>query len=313
MQQRILTIFVLFIALSQNILGQGIKWNSTYQTYIDQYKNIAIREMHRYGIPASITMAQAILESGAGRSDLAINGNNHFGIKCHGWEGRTIHHDDDLRGECFRAYDDPMDSFEDHSLFLVNRAHYRSLFQLDRTDYKGWAHGLKKAGYATSPTYARRLIDIIELYRLNELDYAKDVTMGRPANNITPPSNIKVNSTIEGGMHQVLVCNKTPYVIAHRNDTWQTIGKELGINHKKLAKFNERSHKETLKAGDIIYLDKKQTKADKSFKNKVHVVRQGESMYDIAQHYGIRLKSLYQKNNLSPDYQVKTGDRLKVY
>lgn len=318
MRGKLLTVIISIIVLSQNALGQNIKWNSTYQAYVDQYKGIAVREMYKYGIPASITMAQAILESGAGRSDLAVKGNNHFGIKCHGWEGRTMHHDDDLLGECFRVYDHALESFEDHSLFLANRQRYSSLFQLDKTDYKGWARGLKKAGYATSPTYAQRLIDIIELYQLYELDNAKlsdfEKTPDRQmALNGQLQKVNKQNQTVNGGMHQVKACNKNLYVIARKGDSFQSIGKELGISHKKLAKFNERDHRETLEAGDIIYLDKKQTKADKSFKGKVHVVKSGESMYSIAQHYGIRLKSLYQKNHLQPDYQISTGDRLKVY
>ena len=314
-RRRILIISILLTTLSQTILGQSVKWNARYQEYVDQYKGIAIREMLTYGIPASITMAQAILESGAGQSDLARKGNNHFGIKCHGWEGRTIHHDDDLRGECFRAYDDPLESFEDHSKFLAGRAHYRSLFQLDRTDYKGWAHGLKKAGYATSPTYAKRLIEIIEMYQLYKFDYATGyVDSGkaprtRPSDMASRPSVSAVN----GGMHDIRICNKNLYVVARQGDTFKSLSQELGISHKKLASYNERSHKEMLRAGDIIYLKKKQTKADKSFKGKVHVAKRGESMYDIAQTYGIRLKSLYQKNHLPADYQLCEGDRLKVY
>lgn len=301
------------MTLSQVTLGQSIKWNARYQDYVDKYKNIAIREMQRYGIPASITMAQAILESGAGQSDLARKGNNHFGIKCHGWEGRTIHHDDDLRGECFRAYDDPMESFEDHSLFLANRAHYKSLFQLERTDYKGWAHGLKKAGYATSPTYARRLIEIIELYELHKLDYAKGLVESIDNKRVEIPQTLPANNNVTGGMHRILAYNNNLYVVARQGDSFQSIGEEIGISHKKLAKFNERSHKEQLRAGDIIYLRKKQKSADKTYKGKPHVVRSGESMYGIAQHYGMQLKSLYQKNNLPADYELKAGDRLKVY
>lgn len=314
-RRRILIISILLVTLSQTILGQSIKWNARYQEYVDQYKGIAIREMQRYGIPASITMAQAILESGAGQSDLARKGNNHFGIKCHGWEGRTIHHDDDLRGECFRAYDDPLESFEDHSLFLTNRVHYRSLFQLDRTDYKGWAYGLKKAGYATSPTYAKRLIDIIELYQLYELDNAKSLSGGYAQGYAIKqlPVNVPTGGKISGGMHRILAYNDNLYVVAHSGDSFKSIGDEIGISYKKLAKYNERSHKEQLQAGDIIYLRKKQSKAEKAYKGKPHVVRAGESMYSIAQHYGIQLKSLYSKNHLSADYQLKPGDILKVY
>ena len=146
-----------------NLLGQA-KWNVTYQTYIDQYKDIAIEEMLRYNIPASITLAQGLFESAAGQSRLALYSNNHFGIKCHDWTGRSVRHDDDELQECFRAYDNVRQSYEDHSKFLVNKPRYRSLFSLPRTDYKGWARGLKAAGYATNPQYANKLIEIIELY-----------------------------------------------------------------------------------------------------------------------------------------------------
>ena len=147
----------LFVFFSQ--ATAQVKWNAGYQAYIDKYKDIAIREMLSYNIPASITLAQGLLESGAGRSDLTRKGNNHFGIKCHGWTGRTTYHDDDEQGECFRAYDSPLESFEDHSRFLATSKRYQHLFKLSHTDYKGWAHGLKKAGYATNPQYAHKLIN----------------------------------------------------------------------------------------------------------------------------------------------------------
>ena len=158
------------LTLLPTIAGPGPKWNQTFQNYFDKYKDIAIAEMLKYGIPASITLAQAVLESAAGQSELSQKGNNHFGIKCHGWDGRTVYHDDDFHGECFRAYDSVIESYEDHSRFLRNRPRYNSLFSLATTDYRGWAHGLKRAGYATNPAYAQRLIDIIELYKLYQYD-----------------------------------------------------------------------------------------------------------------------------------------------
>lgn len=153
-------------------LSAQMRWNSVYQEYIDQYKDLAIEEMLRYNIPASITLAQGIFESGAGRSELSVKGNNHFGIKCHGWTGRSVYHDDDARNECFRAYDNVLQSYEDHSKFLRYNVRYNSLFTLQRTDYRGWAQGLKACGYATNPRYADKLIELIELYKLYELDKA---------------------------------------------------------------------------------------------------------------------------------------------
>ena len=158
--------------LSINASAQ-IRWNQTYQQYIDQYKDIAIEQMLQYHIPASITLAQGLFESGAGKSELALKGNNHFGIKCNGWTGRKTYHDDDERNECFRAYDSPYESFVDHSKFLAGSKRYSSLFNLKTTDYKGWARGLKAAGYATNPQYANKLIDIIQLYKLYQYDTAK--------------------------------------------------------------------------------------------------------------------------------------------
>ncbi len=149
--------------------------NASYQeivtNYITNYKNIAMQEMVDFGIPASITLAQGILESGAGRGKLTLKSNNHFGIKCHtGWKGERVYHDDDKRQECFRKYKDPRNSFKDHSLFLANRSRYKNLFNLNKSDYKGWAKGLRKAGYATDPKYPQKLISIIERYKLYKYD-----------------------------------------------------------------------------------------------------------------------------------------------
>ncbi len=311
-----LTILTLALAVFLQIFSNPkLKWNARFQEYINQYKNIAIREMHRYGIPASITLAQGLLESGAGQSEIAVKGNNHFGIKCHGWEGRTVYHDDDLRQECFRAYDDPYESFEDHSKFLANRPRYKDLFHLSRTDYKGWAHGLKKAGYATSPTYAQRLIDLIELYRLNEYDLM-NYEDTRLANKVEYSPSVQIKDDRVQALHaphQLYLNNDNCYLVARRGDTFQSIADELDMKASKIAKYNERDKQDVLNEGDIIYLKKKRPKADKAFKNRVHVVKQGESMYSIAQKYGIRLKSLYKINNLPSSHQVRIGEQLRVY
>lgn len=150
--------------------------NATYAeivaTYIRNYEQIAREEMLQYGIPASITLSQGILESGAGRGELTRRANNHFGIKCHtSWTGERVYHDDDEKGECFRKYKDPKYSFRDHSLFLTGRTRYQDLFKLKKKDYKGWARGLKKAGYATDPKYPNKLISIIERYDLTRFDH----------------------------------------------------------------------------------------------------------------------------------------------
>lgn len=287
-------------------LNAQLKWNSRYQAYIDQYKDLAIAEMLKYNIPASITLAQGLLESGAGMSELARNGNNHFGIKCHDWTGARTYHDDDANNECFRAYRDVYESYEDHSRFLACQPRYRSLFRLKRTDYKGWAKGLKKCGYATSPTYAKQLIGIIELYKLHKYDkakkYDKFMVERSSVKDVAPSINL----------HPIHIYNKNYYLNVRQGDTFRSIAREVGISYKKLAKYNERDKNDRLIPGEIIYLKKKQKKADKAYKNRPHRVKAGESMYSIAQYYGIRLESLYKMNDLSPDYSIQVGDLLRV-
>ena len=289
-------------------LSAQMRWNSVYQEYIDQYKDLAVEEMLRYNIPASITLAQGVFESGAGRSELSVKGNNHFGIKCHGWTGRSVYHDDDTRNECFRAYDNVLQSYEDHSKFLRYNVRYNSLFTLQRTDYRGWAQGLKACGYATNPRYADKLIELIELYKLYELDKATsyDKFMAKRGGYDKPVSQGM-------SLHPIKIYNKNYYIIARAGDTFKGIGEEIDISYRKIAKYNERDKNDVLHAGEIIYLKKKQKKADKAYKNRPHIVKAGESMYSIAQRYGIRLKSLYKKNHLSPDYQARVGDTLRVY
>ena len=297
--------FVVIISLFISLCASAqIKWNQAYQQYFDQYKYIAIEQMLKYHIPASITLAQGAFESGAGRSELTRRSNNHFGIKCHGWTGRTSYHDDDERNECFRAYDSAYDSFEDHSLFLVNGRRYQSLFELKQTDYKGWAKGLRAAGYATNPQYASKLIEIIQLYKLYEYDKAKDYDKFM--------ADRAKDHVLSGVMHPINFYNKNYYVIARRGDTFRSLGEELGISYRKLAKYNERDKRDQLDEGEVIWLKKKRTKAPKDYKGRLHYVRSGESMYTIAQKYGIRLKNLYKMNHLSPDYQIRVGDGLRL-
>lgn len=294
-----------FVACT-GVLAQ-MKWNQRYQTYINQYRDLAIEQMLKFKIPASITLAQGLLESGAGYSELATKGNNHFGIKCHGWTGRKTYHDDDEAQECFRAYNNVYESYEDHSLLLSRQPRYRSLFSLDGDDYKGWAHGLKKCGYATSPTYAQKLIGIIELYKLQQYDKAKKY------DRFMESRTYKDSPSAKGGiLHPIHRYNKNYYIVVKQGDTFRSLGKELGLSYRKIAKYNERNKRDKIVVGETIYLKKKQKKADKTYKNLPHTVKPGESMYSIAQYYGMRVKSLYKKNGLSPDYVPKVGDKLRV-
>ena len=302
MKKYLLILFTFHFSLFTS--NAQISWNQTYQQYINQYKDIAIEQMQRYHIPASITLAQGLYESGAGRSELARKGNNHFGIKCNGWSGRRIYHDDDELNECFRSYDNAYESYDDHSKFLTGSQRYRSLFQLKITDYKGWAKGLKAEGYATNPQYAQKLIDLIQLYKLYRFDSAKDYDKFMAEH---------TKSSVDGAsQHVIKFFNKNYYVIVRRGDSFKSIADEIDISYRKLAKYNERDKRDALEEGEIIWLKKKQTKAPKDYKGRLHYVRNGESMYSIAQKYGIRLKNLYKMNHLSPDYQIRVGDALRL-
>lgn len=271
--------------------------NKQYEDYIKKYRELAVDEMKKYHIPASITLAQGLLESGAGQSTLARKSNNHFGIKCGSdWNGKTVSHDDDARGECFRAYKHPKQSYEDHSKFLAGRPRYASLFKLKITDYKGWARGLKKAGYATNPRYADQLIDIIELYDLDKYD--KKGGLKWMKENPNP--------------HQPYIANDLVYIVVRSGDSWKSISKEFDISQRKLRKYNDLYKGYTLQVGDILYLEKKNKKAGKE--HIVHVLRAGESMYSISQKYGIRLKNLYKLNKMDaedPAPEVGTILRLR--
>jgi LysM repeat protein len=287
-------IFLIFSLTFLHFCGfaQPAKWNQQYADYIRQYASLAVQQMRQYRIPASVTLAQGLLESGAGKSALARKANNHFGIKCNGWKGRKSYHDDDQPGECFRAYDSAKDSYVDHSLFLTTSPRYSRLFDLKLTDYKKWSRGLKACGYATSPTYAKRLIEIIETYRLYEYDKGKHAG---------------------GSLRPVHYFNKNYYVVARKGDTFRTVADDVDISYRKLARYNERDKNDRLEDGEYVWLQKKRSKAPKEYKGRYHVVAAGESLYSIAQRYGIRLKYLYKKNNLSPDYEIQVGDKLRVY
>lgn len=290
-----------------------------YERYIARYKDLAITQMHKYSIPASITMAQGLLESAAGTSTLATQAHNHFGIKVSGnWTGPYMLRDDDAPNEKFRKYARDEDSYEDHSLFLVRGRRYESLFRLSITDYKGWAYGLKAAGYATSPTYANNLIQIIEDYKLSELDQtalAKHHPM--PAKStVAPQSSTTVISPSASyqkqRVHSIGLNNGSFYVVALHGDTYKTIAQEYDLSDRKLRSYNEVNKKHVLNAGDIVYLEKKSSKAHKSYKHTYYELKHGESLYYVAQCFGVRIKTLYKLNDFTPDRQLKVGDRIRL-
>lgn len=296
-------ICILLLPFTQLFAQNG---NSAYWQYIYIYKDMAIDQMLRYRIPASITLAQGLLESGAGRSRLAREANNHFGIKCNGrWNGPYICQDDDERGEKFRKYQNAAASFEDHSLFL-KQPRYTSLFFLNITDYKGWAHGLKRCGYATNPRYAYSLIDIIERYNLAHFDKVGLSAKGKHTGHDNGRNVLYVND------HVIYRNNGNYYLIVQPGDNLKAISQETGVSVRRILNYNELPKTYTPVVGDVLYLEKKKRKADKVFNRCPHIVQPGESMYSIAQHYGMRLKYLYKLNNLPADYTVQVNDRLRV-
>ena len=294
--------FVCFLILCSGYIFAQNKRNADIVKYVDDYKDIAIRQMRAHRIPASITLAQGILESGAGKSELARRSNNHFGIKCGAsWSGKTIKYDDDERNECFRVYKSAEDSYEDHSRFL-KKPRYQSLFSLDPLDYKSWARGLKACGYATSPVYANSLIKIIETYELYMFD-----------EDLHGMSRRRVNDDVKLYVHIIESNNHIMCIRAKDGDTWKSLSKEFSLSQRKLLKYNDAIETVAILPGDIIYLEKKQKKASKVYKkNPWHKVRAGESMYSISQLYGIRLKNLYKLNFRSVDDVVREGDLLKL-
>jgi LysM repeat protein len=286
----------------------GQSRTSTYESYIRKYSDLAIAHLEKYKIPASITLAQGILESGAGRSDLARRSNNHFGIKCHnGWRGGKVYAADDTPNDCFRKYKNVEDSYSDHSEFLANGSRYKALFKLPVTDYKGWARGLQKSGYATDRAYANKLIKLIEdyeLYRFDDKKYRKGVSR-KERNERRKKEAAQANWT-----HQPYVTHGLVYVVAVGGDTFGSIAREFGVREKDLLKFNEVPKDFPLSAGDIVYFQKKKTRADEPY--AFHTIQVGESMYSISQKYGIRLRNLYRLNKKDYEYVPEEGDVLKL-
>jgi LysM repeat protein len=274
----------------------------TPQEYIGKYKEDAIKDMFLTGVPASITLAQGILESESGNSDLARIANNHFGIKCHkDWTGETFHKDDDAKDECFRKYRSALESFDDHSRFLRERQRYAFLFDFETTDYKSWAHGLKKAGYATNPRYADLLIKLIEEHELHKYDKGgRRVPLTQPLATPQPPVSQpapKKHIVVPGAGHTVNH-NDVPYLIARPGDTYYSLAVANDLFLWQVLSYNDAGSEDRLEAGEIVYLKPKRGKpAEKS-----HRVKEGESMRSIAQMHGIKLKKLVKLNHL------ETGD-----
>lgn len=321
---------------------------TTDEQYIENFALYAVEEMEKYKIPASITLAQGLLETGGGQSRLAKEGNNHFGIKCkENWFGKTMKHTDDAPNECFRVYDSPRQSYEDHSKFLVFRPYYKNLFTFDIKDYKAWAYGLKKAGYATNKKYAEILISKIEKYKLYEFDNitasAKDVyatikkifphydianfkesmnsstlNKGEVADkNTNDRDGIKVvsNSSPKEDVTKLLsnILIKThpnrqlKYIIIPVSTNIDFIAKKFDISKEKLLKYNDLSQ-ENLSANDIIFLDKKASRA----LVKTYVVQEGDTMHSISQKFAIQMNRLFKKNDMKDGETPRVGQIIQL-
>jgi LysM repeat protein len=293
-------LFLLFV-IPAAILGQN---KQTRADYINKYKDIAIYQMRTQGVPASIILAQGLLESDNGNSSLAVKANNHFGIKCHTWTGPKMYMDDDAKGECFRKYSNPEKSYRDHSDFLRGARRYAPLFDLESTDYKGWAYGLKRAGYATNPQYAERLIKIIEENNLYIYDRGVSVEVESPTKGMGDLVDIDHFIIDLNKHHKVYTRNRIKYIIVKKGDDYASLNKELQLLPWQLARYNELSSDSALKDGQEIYIQPKRNQAE--INHKVHVVEKGETMYSISQLYGIKLNKLYRKN------RMKVGDPVEV-
>ena len=288
---RLVIFAVLFVTVSCSVQQSALKSSDkdAYAAYIAKYSGIAVDQMKQYGIPASITLAQGLLESDAGRSTLATKCNNHFGIKCHSdWKGRKMYHDDDERHECFRCYRNAEESYRDHSQFLISGSRYQSLFKLGTTDYKGWATGLKAAGYATSPTYATKLIEIIERYGLDRYDTR---SAGRLKKGQLP--------------HQPLLVNNLKCVRLREGETLKDIAREYGMSLNLLRRFNEVDRKFVPPAGTTVFLERKKSRANKE--HRTYVVKKGDSLWSVSQEFGVKVSSLRKRNDIGDNNPLVTG------
>jgi uncharacterized FlgJ-related protein len=299
------------LSITLILLGFGSVWANqlTRTQYIDQWKDVAQNNMQEYKIPASIILAQGILESSFGNSDLAQKANNHFGIKCHSsWTGDKFFKDDDAKNECFRSYSHALESYRDHAVFLTNGKRYAELFTLEISDYKAWAHGLKKAGYATHPQYAEKLIKVVEENQLYRFD------QGRPiAANVRPQKpQTSAPEAIEIASVRTSTVNRVQCVVVENGQTLYRISKATGVSLRQLYKYNDfADNQEVVSKGDFIYL---QPKRNKSSEKKTYVVSNSSTtLRQISQVEGIKLKSLMRKNGIeNPDVPLKIDSKIKL-
>ena len=316
----------LFALLLSPARAQGSVGDTRFtpEQYIEQWKEVAVKKMREHGIPASITLAQGLLESGNGNSELARKSNNHFGIKCTpDWTGGRSYHDDDKKDDCFRKYKDAAQSYEDHAKFL-QKPRYAALFELKPTDYEGWAKGLKKAGYATDPNYPSKLIALIERYELDKLDKGIDVaykprsttsaSTSKPAT--SKPSGRKPGRRSESdvitwsaGRTVESFEGRIKYVTAKEGDDFRKLAQDLEMTHGMIARWNDMDKNAKLEPGQRIYIQPKRNAAKSQDE---HVAVAGESLWDVSQHYGVKLSKLAKYNALSEDARLSAGQRIAL-
>ena len=310
--KRFATLFC-FLFFSLSIIYCQRNRRVSADAYIDAYKNIAVSEMKRSGVPASITLAQGMLESDNGNSSLVTDGNNHFGIKCHDWKGPAIYKDDDKHNECFRKYKSADESYRDHTDFLQSKQRYNFLFSYKSTDYKNWAKGLKKAGYATNPSYPEKLIKLIEDNNLHlyDLDVAiADRTRSSRSSRKKETTSGESDFTINLNKHPVYKRNEVEYTVAKNGDSVEKLARELEMFNWELLKYNELTKDSALREGQILYLQPKRRRVERG--KDIHTVLPGETVYSISQLYGVKSKQIRKFNYLSSDSVVDVGTVLNL-
>lgn len=325
-KNNLIVVFCAFFVLLSGFSASAQRQLASYLSYIEQYKDIAIEQQEQYGVPASITLAQGLLESAAGKSYLAREGNNHFGIKCHrNWHGEVLEVGDSAKRVCYRQYGSAADSFTDHSLFLQGKR-YSGLYDLDVTDYKGWAAGLRDCGYAEDPAYPQKLITIIEQYELYNYDKGQPVTAStrkrakpdkkqesRGIDHDLKSSKNKDKEVLAKvtSLHSVKRKWKLHYVVTVAGDTYDAIAAEFNIKTSKLLDFNDIDDARTQPApGTILYVEKKASKAPEGF--DIYTIREGDTPWSIAQNFGIRLSNLLKINEIKRTSVLHPGDTMQL-
>ncbi|MFB6257545.1 MAG: glucosaminidase domain-containing protein [Flavobacteriales bacterium] len=304
--RRFILLAVLLIFFLPLLKGQPSGRRVPMEKYVDRWKDVAIRHMHQYGIPASITLAQGILESGYGNSPLARYANNHFGIKCNGWEGRKFYKDDDHEDDCFRKYYNAERSYEDHAEFLTSRGRYSFLFELRPNNYRAWARGLKQAGYATDPSYPDRLITLIERRDLHRFDTLSTMEKRTPKAQEKERRKLE-NVETRGGRRVYRHPNSIDLVKVRPGDSFDSLAADLDISKERLLRYNDMNPTDRLSPGDTVYI---QPKRNWSRDRKIYRAEKGETMWKIAHRFGLKLEKLYERNNMIPGTQPEPGQRI---